>query len=171
MDPSLSDAPAALYLSLGSNLGDREANLRKAVSLLEKRWNTSCEACSDLVETEPWGRWAETPSPFLNAAAAFLLPMRPTPENALRLLADCKEVERQLGRKESLEYAPDGERLYRPRTIDIDLLLWGTLKVNLPALQLPHPRMGERDFVLRPLGQIADIRKILSIFADSPRQR
>ena len=161
-----------LYLSLGSNAGDREGNIRKAVALLEQRWNVPCKALSELTETEPWGRWKGTPNPFLNAAAAFELPICPSAENALRLLADCKEVERKLGREEDvMEYDSDGERIYHPRTLDLDILLWGDWRMDTPQLQIPHPRMFEREFVIAPLAQIADIRKILTNFADSPRRR
>ncbi|MCR4565428.1 MAG: 2-amino-4-hydroxy-6-hydroxymethyldihydropteridine diphosphokinase [Bacteroidales bacterium] len=161
-----------LYLSLGSNVEPREANLRRALTMLEEKWGIPCAVCSSLVETEPWGRWKGTPARFLNAVACFDLPddgvamssVEPSAESgsdaqyesrALSLLADCKAVERALGREEVLEYAPDGTRIYHSRPIDIDILLWGDLILDLPTLQIPHPRMWERDFVLIPLAQVA----------------
>ena len=146
-----------LYLSLGSNMEPREEHIRRALRLLEEKWGVACAACSSLVETEPWGRWKGTPARFLNAAARFDLPDAASDfeARALSLLADCKAVERTLGREETLEYDADGTRIYHPRPIDIDLLLWGELTLELPTLQIPHPRMWERDFVLIPLSQVA----------------
>lgn len=152
-----------LYLSLGSNREPREENIRRALALLEKKWGVACGACSSLVETEPWGCWRGKPERFLNAVARFDGPDKSVEESmdsvpvsrALDLLADCKAVERALGREENLEYAPDGTRIYHPRPIDIDILLWGDLTLDLPTLQIPHPRMWERDFVLIPLSQVA----------------
>ncbi len=160
-----------LYLSLGSNMAPREENIRRALALLEEKWGVACGACSSLVETEPWGRWRGKPERFLNAVARFdglddaSDPSAPSSgENgcydrlvsrALDLLADCKAVERALGREETLEYDTDGTRIYHPRPIDIDILLWGDLTLDLPTLQIPHPRMWERDFVLIPLSEVA----------------
>ena len=157
-----------LYLSLGSNVEPREANVRRALEMLEEKWGVPCAVCSSLVETEPWGCWKGTPARFLNAVACFDLPddgvtvpsdnTRLTTSyeaRALSLLVDCKAVERALGREEILEFAPDGTRIYHPRPIDIDILLWGDLTLDLPTLQIPHPRMWERDFVLIPLLQVA----------------
>ncbi len=178
----------ALYLSLGSNMGDRKGNIRRALAMLEQKWGVPCEACSSLMETEPWGRWKGGATPFLNAVARFrlhpdsvlasvpdskpssfdtvALPVsdvtaspegKPgeTDKKALSILNDCKAVERVLGREEILEYDSDGVRIYHPRPIDIDILLWGELRINLPQLTIPHPLMDQRDFVLRPLAEIA----------------
>ena len=151
----------ALYLSLGSNMGDREGNIRQALSRLEQKWGIPCEACSSLIETQPWGRWKERPTPFLNAVARFRIP-KPSDQSedalaakALALLDACKEVERALGREEILEFDQDGERIYHPRPIDIDILLWGHADIDLPTLKIPHPRMWERDFVTRPLEELS----------------
>lgn len=161
-----------LYLSLGSNREPREENIRKALAMLEEKWGVACAACSSLLETEPWGRWRGTPARFLNTAARFdgLDASDPSAQpsgegeegrsdrlasRALDLLADCKAVERALGREETLEYDTDGTRIYHPRPIDIDILLWGDLTLDGPVLQIPHPRMWERDFVLIPLSEIA----------------
>ena len=162
-----------LYLSLGSNMAPREENIRRALTLLEEKWGVACGACSSLVETEPWGRWRGKPERFLNAVARFdgldgasapsAQPSGKGEEGrhdhlasrALDLLADCKAVERALGREETLEYDTDGTRIYHPRPIDIDILLWGDLTLDLPTLQIPHPRMWERDFVLIPLSEVA----------------
>ncbi|HEY6052390.1 MAG TPA: 2-amino-4-hydroxy-6-hydroxymethyldihydropteridine diphosphokinase, partial [Gaiellaceae bacterium] len=134
------------YVGVGANLGDREATIREAVRLL----GDDVVAVSRLRETEPWG-YADQP-PFLNGA--ILLETGLEPRALLdRLLA----VERELGRSR------DGPR-YGPRTIDLDLLLYGDAAIDapardaLPALVVPHPRLHERAFVLRPMADIdADV--------------
>jgi 2-amino-4-hydroxy-6-hydroxymethyldihydropteridine diphosphokinase len=121
------------YVGVGSNLGDREAAIRRAVELL----GGEVVAVSRLRETEPWG-YADQPA-FLNGAIELETEL---PPRALldRLLA----VERELGRTR------DGPR-YGPRTIDLDLLLHGDTVVDEPGLQVPHPRLHERAFALEPL--------------------
>ena len=121
------------YVGVGANLGDREATIRAAVRLL----GDDVVAVSRLRETEPWG-YADQP-PFLNGA--ILLETGLEPRALLdRLLA----VERELGRSR------DGPR-YGPRTIDLDLLLYGDRVVDEPGLTVPHPRLHERAFALEPL--------------------
>jgi 2-amino-4-hydroxy-6-hydroxymethyldihydropteridine diphosphokinase len=121
------------YIGIGANLGDRERTIREAIALLADE----VVAVSALRETEPWG-YADQP-PFLNGA--LLLETERSPRELLdRLL----EVERELGRTR------EGPR-YGPRTIDLDLLLFGDLVVDEPGLQVPHPRLHERAFVLEPL--------------------
>ena len=121
------------YVGVGANLGDREGTIRRAVELL----GDEVVAVSELRETEPWG-YADQPA-FLNGA---LLLETELPPRALleRLLA----VERELGRTR------DGPR-YGPRTIDLDLLLYGDRVVDEPGLTVPHPRLHERAFALEPL--------------------
>jgi 2-amino-4-hydroxy-6-hydroxymethyldihydropteridine diphosphokinase len=121
------------YVGVGANLGDREAAIREAVRLL----GDDVVAVSRLRETEPWG-YADQP-PFLNGA--ILLETGLEPRAVLdRLLA----VERELGRTR------EGPR-YGPRTIDLDLLLYGDRVVDEPGLTVPHPRLHERAFALEPL--------------------
>lgn len=122
------------YVGLGANLGDREATIRKAAELLGPH------RLSSIRETEPWG-YADQPR-FLNAVAEIETAL--TPRGLLdRLL----EIERELGR------APGGPR-YGPRTIDLDLLLYGEEVVDEPGLTVPHPRIAERAFVLEPLFEL-----------------
>jgi 2-amino-4-hydroxy-6-hydroxymethyldihydropteridine diphosphokinase len=127
---------ARAYVGLGSNLGDREAALRSALDLLGE----DVVAVSSFRETDPVG-YLEQP-PFLNAAAALETELDP---RALleRLLA----IERELGRTR------DGPR-FGPRTIDLDLLLYEGSVIDEPGLVVPHPRMGERRFVLEPLAEL-----------------
>lgn len=136
-----------LYLSLGTNLGDKPANLRRAVTLLEERLQTPHAALSSFLETAPWGY--ESPNSFLNACVRFDLDLPATSPEARRILALCKEIETEMGR---IQRAP-GEG-YKDRIIDIDILLFGTLRMRTKTLTIPHPLMREREFVMVPLREI-----------------
>ena len=126
-----------VYLGLGSNLGDRGANLRRALELVSR--SVTLERVSSIYETEPWG-YAEQPS-FLNCACAGGTALGPR-----ALLEAVKDVERALGRQPSF---PNG-----PRTVDVDILFYGRRVISEPGLDVPHPRMAERGFVLVPLVEI-----------------
>jgi 2-amino-4-hydroxy-6-hydroxymethyldihydropteridine diphosphokinase len=130
------------YIALGSNLGDREATIRDAVAELDREPGIAVVAVSTLVDTEPVGV-VDQPR-FLNGVAAV------DAELAARdLLALLLDVERRFGR--SREGAvPQG-----PRTLDLDLLLYGDAEIDEPGLVVPHPRMHEREFVLGPLAEVA----------------
>jgi 2-amino-4-hydroxy-6-hydroxymethyldihydropteridine diphosphokinase len=132
------------YLGLGSNLGDRHGNLRKALAMLDAREGIDVAEASTFIETDPVGGPEGQPK-FVNAAVAVDTTLSPR-----ELLGACQEVERALGR----ERGPDEVR-WGPRTIDIDILLYGKQVVDEPDLRIPHPRMHEREFVLVPLAQIA----------------
>ena len=144
-----------LYLSLGSNMGDREANIETAISLLNIELKTPYKAVSSLLETEPWG--FESDQNFLNAAVHYELRLKKgyNPEaEGLMILEICKDIERRLGRTGGPEYGEGGERIYHSRPIDIDILLFGDHKIDCPELTVPHRLMYERDFVMIPLKQI-----------------
>jgi 2-amino-4-hydroxy-6-hydroxymethyldihydropteridine diphosphokinase len=146
-----------LYLSLGSNQGDREHYIETALSLLNIELKTPYKAVSSLLETEPWG--FESSDKFLNAAVLYelYLPKGYNPEaEGLMILEICKDIERRLGRTEAPEYGEGGERIYRSRTIDIDILLFGDHRIDCPELTVPHKLMYERDFVMIPLKEIND---------------
>jgi 2-amino-4-hydroxy-6-hydroxymethyldihydropteridine diphosphokinase len=135
-----------IYLSLGSNLGDRCGNLRRAITLL--RDFAEVEGASEVYETEPVDFTAQPW--FLNAAIA-LRGNDPSPEAPLRLLERVLAVELAIGRKRSsAEFVSKG-----PRVIDIDILLYGDRVIHNPALTIPHPAMHLRRFVLQPLAEIA----------------
>lgn len=139
-----------VYFGLGSNLGDRSANLSEAVRRLGEAFSLPPLGVSDYIRTLAWGfDGAE----FMNAAVAFDIP-DPDP---LGILAVCKDIERQMGRTGQPEYDGNGNRIYRDRVIDIDILLIGDMKVDLPELKVPHPLMYRRDFVMRPLNQLMEI--------------
>ena len=129
------------YVGLGANLGDREATIRRALELLRAQPGISVVAVSSLRETDPVG-FADQPR-FLNGAAALETELAPR-ELLDRLLG----VEGELGRVRGR-----GPR-YGPRTIDLDLLLYGDEVVDEPGLAVPHPRLGERRFVLEPLHEL-----------------
>ena len=144
-----------LYLSLGSNMGDRAANIENAISLLNIEFKTPYKAISSLLETEPWG--FESEQKFLNAAVHYQLQLKEgyNPEaEGLMILEICKNIERRLGRTMSVEYNEAGERVYHNRPIDIDILLFGDHKIDCPELTIPHKLMYERDFVMIPLREI-----------------
>lgn len=139
MAASNDGAAVDAVLGLGGNLGDRRGFIERALKALNERPGIRLLAVSALYETEPWGR---TDQPrFLNAAAriATTLPPRALLEAAIA-------VERALGRRR-------GER-WGPRTIDIDILLYGDRQIDEPGLTIPHPRLTERPFVLAPLADI-----------------
>ena len=126
-----------VYLGLGSNLGNRQENLDMALKLLSQRLQIG--KISSIYDTEPMGN---TNQPrFLNLACEVFT--RLTPEG---LLALTKGIERKMGR-----YSRSGE----PRTIDIDIILYGDQVIDTPDLVVPHPKMAERSFVLIPLAEIA----------------
>jgi 2-amino-4-hydroxy-6-hydroxymethyldihydropteridine diphosphokinase len=129
----------AVYLGLGANLGNREANLRMALSAMTRM--VRVEAVSALYETDPVGG-PQQPL-FYNAACAIDAGLDPLP-----LLRFLRSIEEEVGRR------PGGERL-GPRPIDIDILLYGDVTLDDPQLTLPHPRLHERTFVLVPLAEIA----------------
>ena len=144
-----------LYLSLGSNQGDRRKNIDDAISLLNIELGTPYKRISSLLETKPWGFDSE--EMFLNAAVMYELdlPKGYNPEaEGLLILEICKSIERRLGRKGDPLYDERGDRIYTDRPIDIDILLFGDNKIDCPELTVPHRLMYERDFVMIPLREI-----------------
>ena len=127
-----------VYLALGSNLGDRLANLKQAIDSLTPQMEV--RAKSSVYETPPWG-YADQPK-FLNQVVKAKTYLEPEP-----LLKHLKRLEVALGRQASF---PNG-----PRLIDMDILFYDELIVNTPSLVIPHPRLHERGFVLLPLMDIS----------------
>ena len=145
-----------LYLGLGSNQGDRALNIEHAVSMLNVELKTPYKAISSLLETEPWG--FESQEKFMNAVVLYELelPEGYNPEaEGLMILEICKDIERRMGRTGEPQYDEKGERIYKDRPIDIDILLFGENKIDCPELTVPHKLMYERDFVMIPLREIA----------------
>jgi 2-amino-4-hydroxy-6-hydroxymethyldihydropteridine diphosphokinase len=129
------------YIGLGSNLGDRESMLRAALEALDALPEVDVVGVSALRETDPVG-YLDQPS-FLNGAA--VLDTELAPRELLRRLL---EIERQLGR--TRHGPPLG-----PRTVDLDLLVYGEEQIDEAGLQVPHPRLHERRFALEPLAEVA----------------
>lgn len=128
------------YLSLGSNLGNREVYLRKAVEALSALPQTCLRAVSSIYETPPWGL-IEQPA-FLNLCVEISTDLTPH-----MLLMSCLDIEKKAGRERDIRWGP--------RVLDIDILIYDNLELNEHGLTLPHPSMLERAFVLKPLVEIA----------------
>lgn len=133
---------ATVYLGLGTNLGDKEANLRTAIYKLQERIGKQV-SLSSFYETAPWG--FESDHSFLNAAIGLETNFPP-----IKILHITQEIEKELGRTKKSVNGSYGDRL-----IDIDILLYDTLVLQIPELTIPHPLMTERDFVMKPLIEIA----------------
>lgn len=133
-----------VYLSLGSNLGDRKATMRRAIGLLNKRAG-SVDRQSSFIETEPWG--FESTNKFLNMCVRLLTTLSPE-----KLLLATKQIERELGRTQK---SVNGQ--YHDRPIDIDILMYDDVHLDSDDLTLPHPHMQEREFVMKPLREILSI--------------
>jgi 2-amino-4-hydroxy-6-hydroxymethyldihydropteridine diphosphokinase len=133
---------ARAYIGLGSNVGDSAGYIREAFAALERVGRVA--AISDLYLTAPWGIVDQ--APFVNAAAAIETSLPPQ-----ELVQNLIAIEREFGRTRDVRYGP--------RTIDLDLLLYGSLTLDDPACTVPHPQMQARAFVLAPLAEIAaDVR-------------
>ncbi|MBI4680694.1 MAG: 2-amino-4-hydroxy-6-hydroxymethyldihydropteridine diphosphokinase, partial [Nitrospirae bacterium] len=128
-----------VYLSIGSNLGKRKENCEKAISLLIKK-GIKVTKRSSRIETEPWG--IKDQPKFINMAVEAETLLKP--EEFLKIL---KEIESNLGRGESARWGP--------RSIDLDILFYDGLILKTPELEIPHPLIQKREFVLIPLCEIA----------------
>ncbi len=141
-----------VYLSLGSNLGDREGNIRKAIALLHERVGEVVRQ-SSLIETVPWG--FESEHRFLNGV--ILCETTLTPRQVLKAT---QKIERELGKTKAhatmrqLSMLNSQLPTFKDRPIDIDILLYDDWEVDEPDLKIPHPLMRERDFVMIPLKEI-----------------
>lgn len=135
-----------VYLSLGSNLGDREQNLKRAICLIGDRVGKVTRQ-SSFIETEPWGFRSD--HRFMNAV--ILCETDKAPREVLELT---QQIERDLGRMQKTSHT---SHLYHDRPIDIDILLYDDINVDEPDLKIPHPLMQQRDFVMIPLREILEL--------------
>ena len=133
----------SVYLGLGSNLGQKEENIRKAIELIGLRVGLVARQ-SSLISTEPWG--FESDNQFVNAAVLCHTELSPR-----EVLRATQKIEREMGRSNK---SVGGN--YSDRIIDIDILLYDELRVDEPDLQIPHPLMLKREFVMIPLREIRD---------------
>ena len=163
-----------VYLGLGSNLGDKQANIRLAIKKIGELVGV-VERQSALYDSEPWGFDSE--NMFVNAVVRVATELTP-----LQLLRVTQQIERDMGRKKKMtpirssevqecksvdnstshlsvinsQLSTRSKRVYHDRPIDIDILLYDDLTIDLPELKIPHPLMQERDFVMVPLREIID---------------
>lgn len=132
-----------VYLSLGSNLGNKEENILMAIEKIKEQIGTVVRQ-SALLRTEPWG--FDSDNEFVNAAICVDTDLTPR-----ELLHRTQQIERELGRTHKSK-----NRIYHDRLIDIDILLYDDETINEPDLIIPHPLMHERDFVMIPLREIME---------------
>jgi 2-amino-4-hydroxy-6-hydroxymethyldihydropteridine diphosphokinase len=127
------------YISIGSNLGDRKKHIESAIEKLEETEKIEVKRVSGIYETKPVG--GPKQGKYLNGAIEIETGLGPR-----ELLTKLQDIEKQLGRKRTIKNGP--------RTIDLDILLYGDSNIDEPDLKIPHPRMRERDFVMKPLKEI-----------------
>ena len=139
-----------VYLSLGSNLGNKRENILLAIEKIGKLVGEVVRQ-SSLYETEPWGFQSE--NMFVNAAVKVMTTLTP-----MEVLRATQQIERDMGRRQKSQ-SPNTQHsapIYHDRPIDIDILLYGDIVVDEPELKIPHPLMFKRDFVMIPLREIMD---------------
>lgn len=137
-----------LYLSLGSNLGDRQKNIETAIDLLQKAFGRHYLATSEILETKAVGFDG---ADFLNCIIIFETAAKP--EIILRM---CKEIEHAMGRTDCPQYDSAGNRIYHDRIIDIDILIYGNVRIDTPYLKIPHPQVESRDYIKELLLNLRD---------------
>lgn len=134
---------ATVYLSLGSNLGNRRRIVKDAIQMIGQKVGPVLRQ-SSLIETDPWG--FESPNKFINACVCCHTMLSPR-----ELLQATQQIEKVMGRTGK---STNGE--YHDRIIDIDILLYNDVHIDEPDLKIPHPLMKERDFVMKPLKEILE---------------
>ena len=144
----------SIYFSLGSNLGDRKKNISEALSRMDGAFGSHYSALSKLIETKPMGF---SGGKFLNAAVLYRIPVPAGGDElpAMTVLRKVKGIEREMGRTDAPEYDSEGKRIYHSRVIDIDILFYGSERIDTPTLTIPHRGIAERPFVMVPLLEIA----------------
>ena len=155
-----------IYFSLGSNLGDREANISEALRRMDEAFGVHYSALSKLIETKPMGF---SGGKFLNAAVLYRVYNSSAPElveGPMEVLRIVKSIEREMGRTDPPEYDGEGNRIYHSRIIDIDILFYGNETIDTQQLTIPHKGIADRPFVLIPLREIAkpSLRKAFPAF-------
>lgn len=130
---------AVCYIGIGSNLGNRNANIEEAISRLRKMQGVKVDKVSRIYQTRPIG--GPLQGKFLNGAIRLRTILKP-----FTLLKRLKKIEEDLGRRKTVKYGP--------RSVDLDILLYEDLVINKDKLRIPHPRMFGREFVLKPLSEI-----------------
>lgn len=132
-------AEVDVYLALGSNMGNKERNIRIALNFLDIAFDKHYTAISPIIETEAIGFSGPA---FLNCVVRYRSAKSPS-----SILKICKSIERNMGRTDAPEYDSEGNRVYHDRIIDIDILLYGKRKVDTPELTIPHPQVETRPYI------------------------
>lgn len=135
-----------VYLSLGTNMGDRRRNISEALELLDAGLGVHYSSLSSIIESRSWGF---SGGDFLNCAVCYR-----SDKSAEEILDICKGIERRMGRTDAPCYDSGGNRIYKDRIMDIDILLYGKERIDTPRLTVPHPQMEKRDFIMGPLMEI-----------------
>ena len=137
-----------VYLGLGSNLGDREANISHAIAMIAEQAGDVVRQ-SALYYSEPWG--FESEHTFVNVVVCIHTSLTPH-----QLLRATQRIERQMGKTKVHATEHNSTPVYHDRPIDIDILLYDDITLSTPTLTIPHPLMQQRPFVMEPLQQIMD---------------
>ena len=137
------------FVGIGTNMGDRLSNIKKAIEALNLLPNTKIEAVSNIYETEPWG--FKEQDNFLNGVIKLNTKLSPT-----ALLGGLLGIEAAMGRVRRIKTGP--------RILDLDLLIYDNVTLNTPELILPHPFILEREFVLKPLIELNDDEVYITAF-------
>jgi 2-amino-4-hydroxy-6-hydroxymethyldihydropteridine diphosphokinase len=148
-------AYVSIYFSLGSNLGDRKSHIEEALRRMDDAFGCRYEALSRIIETKPWHMGGN--DKFLNCCVLYRMhvPEGGVIDHCHEILHICKGIEASMGRNDSPEFDASGNRVYHNRVIDIDILFYGTERIDSEELTLPHPLIKDRPFVLFPLMEIA----------------
>ena len=128
-----------VLFSLGTNIGDRQENIKKALELLDSRLGSHWTALSPIIETEAVGFAGPA---FLNCVVRYATCLSP-----VTLLSICKDIEKEMGRCDDVEWDAEGRRVYHDRIIDIDILCYGTKTIHTRSLTIPHPQIETRPFI------------------------
>ncbi len=153
MNPEQDPKISTVYIGIGSNIGDREFNCRDAIRKMQER-EINIKKKSSMYETEPWGL-KEQPK-FINMVVEAETHL--SPEELLKTL---KDIEKEMGRTEAIKWGP--------RIIDLDILFYNDILIDMETLHIPHPLLHKRDFVLVPLCEIAP-EKVHPVLKKSIRQ-
>lgn len=140
-----------IYFSLGSNVGDRKKNIKEALRRMDEAFERHYSSLSEFIETEPMGFVGGL---FLNAAVLYRTSS--FAGGAMDVLDRVKAIERAMGRTDGPEYDAEGKRIYHSRIIDIDILFYGSERIDNARLTIPHKDILARPFVMAPLKEIAE---------------
>lgn len=142
-----------IYFSIGTNLGDRQTNIQKALDMLDSAIGINHDRISRIMESEAMGFIGP---PFLDCVVVYRIPDCGVDSflYSHALLRICKSIERAMGRKEILQYDSEGRRIYHDRIIDIDILFYGNNRIESKILTIPHKLISQREFIMNTLRDV-----------------